>query len=27
MNARVERRKDIKESHGRAHGPGPVGSK
>lgn len=25
MNARVERRKDIKESHGRAHGPGPVG--
>jgi NADH-quinone oxidoreductase subunit C len=24
MNARVERRRDIKESHGRAHGPGPV---
>lgn len=24
MNARVERRQDIKESHGRAHGPGPV---
>jgi len=24
MNARVERRKDIKESHGSAHGPGPV---
>jgi NADH-quinone oxidoreductase subunit C len=27
MNARVERRKDIKQSHGRAHGPGPVDSK
>jgi NADH-quinone oxidoreductase subunit C len=27
MNARVERRQDIKESHGRAHGPGPVDSK
>lgn len=24
MNARVQRRQDIKESHGRAHGPGPV---
>ena len=24
MNARVERRNDIKEAHGRAHGPGPV---
>jgi NADH-quinone oxidoreductase subunit C len=24
MNARVERRKDIKGSHGRAHGPGPA---
>jgi NADH-quinone oxidoreductase subunit C len=24
MNARVERRKDIKDSHGHAHGPGPV---
>jgi NADH-quinone oxidoreductase subunit C len=24
MNARVERRKDIKDSHGQAHGPGPV---
>ena len=24
MNARVERRQDIKQSHGRAHGPGPV---
>jgi NADH-quinone oxidoreductase subunit C len=23
MNARVERRKDIKDSHGHAHGPGP----
>jgi NADH-quinone oxidoreductase subunit C len=27
MNARVERRKDIKDSHGRAHGPGPIDSK
>jgi NADH-quinone oxidoreductase subunit C len=27
MNARVERRQDIKESHGRAHGPGPVHTK
>jgi len=27
MNARVERRKDIKDSHGRAHGPGPVDPK
>ena len=27
MNARVERRRDIKESHGKAHGPGPVDSK
>ena len=27
MNARVERRKDIRQSHGRAHGPGPVDSK
>ena len=27
MNARVERRRDIKDSHGRAHGPGPVDSK
>jgi len=27
MNARVERRQDIKESHGRAHGRGPVDSK
>lgn len=26
MNARVERRQDIKKSHGRAHGPGPVDS-
>jgi NADH-quinone oxidoreductase subunit C len=25
MNGRVERRKDIEKSHGRAHGPGPVG--
>jgi hypothetical protein len=24
MNARVQRREDIKEAHGRAHGPGPV---
>lgn len=24
MNARVQRRQDIKQSHGRAHGPGPV---
>ena len=24
MNARVERRKDIQGSHGKAHGPGPV---
>ena len=24
MNARVQRRDDIKEAHGRAHGPGPV---
>jgi len=24
MNARVERRSDIKDSHGQAHGPGPV---
>lgn len=24
MNARVERRRDIKDSHGQAHGPGPV---
>jgi len=24
MNARVERRRDIKDSHGHAHGPGPV---
>ncbi|HLH57015.1 MAG TPA: NADH-quinone oxidoreductase subunit C [Verrucomicrobiae bacterium] len=27
MNARVERRKDIQKSHGRAHGPGPVDSR
>lgn len=27
MNARVERRKDIQKSHGRAHGPGPVNPK
>ena len=27
MNARVERRQDIKQSHGRAHGPGPVHTK
>src|SRR5689334_11904004 len=27
MNGRVQRRQDIKESHGRAHGPGPVDSK
>jgi len=27
MNARVERRQDIKQSHGRAHGPGPVDTK
>ncbi|HZR16930.1 MAG TPA: NADH-quinone oxidoreductase subunit C [Verrucomicrobiae bacterium] len=27
MNARVQRRKDIHESHGRAHGPGPVSPK
>lgn len=27
MNARVERRRDIKESHGRAHGPGPIDAK
>lgn len=27
MNARVERRQDVKESHGRAHGPGPIDSK
>jgi NADH-quinone oxidoreductase subunit C len=26
INARVERRQDIKESHGRAHGTGPVDS-
>lgn len=24
MNARLERRKDIKDAHGRAHGPGPI---
>lgn len=24
MNARVERRDDIRDSHGRAHGPGPI---
>jgi len=24
MNARVERRQDIKDSHGQAHGPGPI---
>lgn len=24
MNARVERRSDIKEAHGEAHGPGPI---
>lgn len=24
MNARLERRKDIKAAHGRAHGPGPI---
>ena len=27
MNARVERRNDIKDAHGRAHGPGPVEKK
>jgi NADH-quinone oxidoreductase subunit C len=27
INARVERRQDIKESHGRAHGSGPADSK
>jgi NADH-quinone oxidoreductase subunit C len=27
MNARLERRKDIKAAHGRAHGPGPFGPK
>ena len=25
MNSRLERRKDIKGAHGRAHGPGPIG--
>ena len=24
MNARIERRKDIRDAHGRAHGPGPI---
>jgi len=24
MNARLERRRDIKEAHGKAHGPGPI---
>jgi hypothetical protein len=24
LNARLERRKDIKAAHGRAHGPGPI---
>ena len=24
MNARLERRKDIKDAHGQAHGPGPI---
>ena len=24
-NARLERRRDIKETHGRAYGPGPIG--
>ena len=24
LNARVERRDDIKEAHGKAHGPGPI---
>jgi len=24
LNARLERRQDIKEAHGRAHGPGPI---
>jgi len=27
MNARLERRKDIKAAHGRAHGPGPIDAK
>jgi NADH-quinone oxidoreductase subunit C len=27
LNARLERRKDIKEAHGHAHGPGPVEKK
>jgi hypothetical protein len=24
MNARVERRDDVKDAHGEAHGPGPI---
>ncbi len=24
MNARIERRRDIRDTHGRAHGPGPI---
>ena len=27
MNARVERRDDVKEAHGKAHGPGPIEKK
>lgn len=27
LNARVERRQDIKDAHGRAHGPGPIEAK
>jgi NADH-quinone oxidoreductase subunit C len=27
MNARLERRKDIKDAHGRSHGPGPISPK
>lgn len=27
LNARLERRKDVREAHGEAHGPGPIDSK